>query len=134
MSALLVITMGLIQYGIIYNAVGTLTHLAREGARFAAIHAMDSTTTVNGVTSSADAAIRNYIRWKAQSTSITVASLPDDSIVVTPAPGNSARSSGQPITITITYDLRRKLFLGSKFPGLSRLAGVRSTSMTHVIE
>lgn len=134
LSMLILLTLGLIQYGFLYNAVGTLTHLTREGARFAAIHGTDNNTTVGGVTTTPDAAIRLYIRQRARGSSIRAADLPDAAITITPPDSNNiARSSGQPITVAIRYNMRNKLFLPSRFPGLNRIS-TYSTTITHVIE
>ena len=39
--ALLTLTLGLVQFGLVYNAILTLNNLAREGSRFAAVRAND---------------------------------------------------------------------------------------------
>ena len=44
--------MGLIQFALIANARVTLTNLSREGARYAAVHALES---------GSDTAIKNYV-------------------------------------------------------------------------
>jgi Flp pilus assembly protein TadG len=139
MPALLFLTMGLIQFGIFYNATGTLTYLARVGARYAAIQAISTNVVVTdadtkaAVTMTSDAAIRNYIRLKSIGTSIQKEDLPDSAITISPAMGNSNRVSGQPITVTIVYDLRNKAFVGRSFGGVARI-GNYTTTMTHVIE
>jgi Flp pilus assembly protein TadG len=108
---LLVLTMGLVQYGMLSNASSVVTNLTREGARYGAVHATETDTTLNGTSFPTDTAIKRYIQQVAEPTTIGAAGVPDDSISISPAVGDPSRKSGNPITVTITYDMRRKLFL-----------------------
>ena len=109
---LVTLNVGLVQFGLIYNTASTLTNIARDGARYAAIHATDTTTILNGTTySNPDDAIRDYIDLDARGTSVLVADIPDANITITPANGASTRIAGNPITVVIRYDMRKKFFL-----------------------
>lgn len=97
---LIVLSMGIIQYGMLYNTTLQLTNAAREGARFAGIH---------GKEDDVESKTRDYIRDKViTSTSITKAALPANKIQVTMA---SNAGKGDPISVEITYDMTRKFFL-----------------------
>ena len=126
-TVLLFLTMGLIQYGLISNARITMTNLAREGARFAAVHATES-----GSDTSTNPAlgIKAYVVQVAQSTPLK--GLTSAAVTVSPAEGNAARTSGQPITVTLTYNLRNKFILPVSFPGLGRI-GTTSTAVAIMV-
>lgn len=128
-TVLLFLTMGLIQYGLISNARITMTNLAREGARFAAVHATES-----GSDTSTNPAlgIKAYVVQVAQSTPLR--NITTASVTVTPAEGNAARTSGQPITVTVTYNLRSKFIMPISFPGLGRIGTTSTATAIMVIE
>jgi Flp pilus assembly protein TadG len=98
---LLVLTLGLIQWGIIFNTSIGITNLSREGARYAAVH-YDN-----------DADIRSYIN----------SNLPpgirqsDLKIDISPPEGSAERKGGQAIKVTLSYDMSKKLFLPNKMFG-----------------
>lgn len=118
-SVLLVLTMGIIQYGIIYNATISLTNIARDGARYAAVKC--------ALTEGSDDNIRAYMRTAAANTSVRPELL---NISITPA----ARVGGQKLTVNVSYDLRTKLFLPTSFPGLGRYSTSYSTTATMLCE
>lgn len=131
---LIIITMSIIQYALITNASSTLNDITRAGARYAAMHATESVTRYNGTDMTPDAAIRAYIQDRCRGSFISRNDLPDNRITITPASGNAARTTGNPITVETSYDMRRKLFLPRSFPGLARFGSNYRTSVTHVIE
>lgn len=112
---LLSLTMGMLQYGVIYNTNIQLTNLAREGARYAAVHATESTAATQ---------TRTYLRDIATRTVISQSSLTDDKIAFTTGTGGA--TAGSPITITIYYDMRKKFFL--PVPGWAGLNDPRWTN------
>src|SRR3712207_4815584 len=67
---LILISMGFIQYGFLYNATITLSHITRSGSRFAGVHGAENQINYNGSLTPPDAAIRNFIRDTSRSTSI----------------------------------------------------------------
>lgn len=81
----ILLVMGIIDFGRLYNAQISITHASREGARQAAVGTLDSqvTTLVKGAATGLDPA------------KITIAILP--------AP--SGRRKGDPITVSVTYRL-----------------------------
>lgn len=106
LSILLVLSMMLVQFGIIMNAAVGITNLSREGARFAAVQP--------GV----DKDIKDRMK-EVCPPSIRWADV-ENNIVITPAQGSSDRVVGsrQLIYVQINYDMSKKLFLPSqlKFP------------------
>lgn len=133
-TVLLAVTMFIIQFGLILNARITLTNLAREGARYAAIHGRETTTNYAGVDRPTDDAIREYIRDQVRQTSLHVSDIPTGNITVTPAAGTTYRTSGQTVTVRIAYDMRRRLFLPGTYFGLGRLARNVEATGSHVVE
>lgn len=103
---LLLLTMGIIQYGIIFNATNSVSQIAREGGRSAA---------VNGLKNNGDDLIKQAVRNAAASTGLVV--VPSDlTIAITPPPGDATRAAGQSITVAVTYNMKRKVFLPSMVP------------------
>jgi Flp pilus assembly protein TadG len=118
-STLLIgLTMAMIQYGIIFNTTISLTNLSREGARYAAVHA------------GADAPIQSYI----ESTLPAGISAADLTVTVSPPEGSAQRTKGNPITVTVSYPMSRKLFLPSKFLGMPIFNANYTTSGRMMIE
>ena len=129
---LLFLTLGLIQYGLIANAKVTMANIAREGARYAAVKGTESTSddpsTEEG--NSQEGSIRDRVRNVAATT--TLSDITDDNILISPPVGS--RTRGDLVTVTITYDMKRKFILSSSFPGLDRFGGLTQTSATMVLE
>jgi Flp pilus assembly protein TadG len=130
---ILLLTMGLVQFGLIYNTAITLTNLSREGVRYAAVHGTETSTILNSTSYATDTAIRTYIRQAAASTTVRPTDLPDSAITVSPGAGSAARISGQPVTVVLNYDMRKKLFLPSRFMGVGFNTSY-STTTTMIIE
>lgn len=127
-AILLPLTLGLLQYGVYLNATNTMTQIAREGGRYAALHGTESTS---------DAAIRTYVRSVATNTSISATDLTDARIVITPSQGNSSRVSGNPIVVSVTYPMAKKVFVGSflsNLPGIPSLKRDYTAESTFIIE
>ncbi|MDQ3815110.1 MAG: pilus assembly protein [Armatimonadota bacterium] len=123
-TLLLTLTMTMIQYGIIMNTTLTVSHLSREGARYAAVKPTDDTNT-------AKTGIKDYIEKAATSTPVKYS---DCTITVSPAVGASTRSSGNPITITISYPMSKKCFLPQKFLGVTIFSSNYVAQETMMIE
>ncbi len=106
LSILLLLSLLIIQYGIIMNTAVSLTNLSREGARFAAIQPKE------------DDDIKEQIR-KVLPPSIQYNQI-QNSIIITPAEGHSDRLPGsqQLITVQINYNMANRLFLPAelRFP------------------
>ncbi len=123
--ALLVLTFGLLQAGLIYNAMLSLNNLAREGARYAAVRAK----TVNDPAMIRDQ-VSAYLQGRARGTSIEPAQLDSAHIVIQAA---SLRSS-QPMRVVILYDMKRnKGFVPALLPLPPSFANYQA-SATNLIE
>jgi len=118
LSLLCVLLMGIIQYGLYMNAQVTLAHLSREAARYAAVHPAYNSDVLT------------YLQ------SITPSSVPYNDLVVsiTPSEGNSQRVMGNPIAVTLTYDMRKKMFLPANFLGVPIFNKTYSVKTSMVIE
>jgi Flp pilus assembly protein TadG len=120
-TVLLFLTMGIIQYGILYNASVSLTNITREGARYAAVKGLQVGET--------DDTIKAYMRTVASSTPIRPERM---NISITPAQGS--RRPGEKVTVSVQYDLRTKMFLPASFPGLGRYGATYTTTGTMLCE
>ena len=121
---LLIISMLLVQYGIILNATLSLTHLAREGARFAAVYPYASPPKA------ADADIEDNIQSKLPGS----ISLADSTIAVFPT-AIASRVPNSSIQVVITYNMKQKMFLPTKFFKVNVFGnGTYTTSSTMRIE
>lgn len=107
-----------IQYGLYMNAQTTLTHLSREGARYAAVHP------------ATDSAILTYLQ------SITPSTIGYSNMIVSisPAQGSSTRVTGNPIYVKLTYDMKKKMFLPANFLGVPIFNKTCMVKTTMVIE
>jgi Flp pilus assembly protein TadG len=104
---LLLITLGIIQFGIIFAATNAVTQVARTGGRYAAVAAMKQPGEAPlGPTEDADAYIRRRMNEAATAANLSPA---DISVVVSPE--FNQRRVGSPVTITLIYNLRKKVFL-----------------------
>ena len=86
-----------------------LQEVSREAGRFAAVHYGEPTfddDDTQGNKSNEVPSLRNYLKDVAAANKIPWADI-KDSVVVSPA-----RSSGQPITVTITYPMSKRAILG----------------------
>lgn len=122
---LMLFTIGLVQYGLVVHAASIVKNLTRDGARYASINGVrdynrfpDSYQTT-----------KDHIIETARPLSVTPGDLqvevrafdangnatlpPDSSGVRQPVPPQS----GNTIEVAITYDMKKKLFLPSRFFG-----------------
>ncbi len=131
---LLFLTLGLIQYGLIANAKITLTNIAREGARYAALHGKDTDADDAASTAACLVAGNHIIRCRIRDVAAkTTLSNLDPNTDVTITPVQTARQKGSLVTVTVSYNLRNKLILPSGFPGLSGI-GTTQVSGSMVLE
>lgn len=98
----LALVLGVVQFGLLTQATEIVTNLTREGARFASLGP--------GRT---DADIKSYIIRQTSETPLRRGSDPtvndDLSIVITPV--LAARTKGAQVTVSVTYNLRSRIFL-----------------------
>lgn len=106
LPVLLILTMLIIQYGIIFYTTIGLTNLSREGARYAAT----SPTSDSSIKQRMHDVIPPNLNWDDIKNNITIS----------PAESSSDRLTGSRalITVQITYDMKKKLFLPSTFLGV----------------
>ncbi|MEO7717858.1 MAG: TadE/TadG family type IV pilus assembly protein [Capsulimonas sp.] len=117
------LTFAIIEYGIVINTTMTLTQLARDTARFVAIHGgetnADAAATVNG-------SIRAFLKAECAGQSINYSDLTvvigtmDAGTGVVTANAASARLQGNVQTVQISYFMGNKISVSAKLvPGLS---------------
>lgn len=114
---LLLLSMLLVQYGIILNTTISLINLAREGSRYAAVNPTPTS------------AIQDNIEGKTPP-GIT---LTDSDITVTCSTTQCTTSSD--IKVTIKYNMKKKMFLPTKFFNVNVFgSGTYTTSSTMRVE
>ncbi len=125
-SLLLVLTLGLVQYGIIMNKAISLSHVSREGGRYAAVRATQPDIDDN---------IKQYIIDVGNQNGLRISK---GDITFTPAQNSAANPTNRrqysPLTITLTYNMGQHLFLPSKFFGAQMFGGIRTAKTQMVIE
>lgn len=97
---LILLLLGVVQYGLIAQATAVTTNLSREGARFGSLSSKKT-----------DADIADHVRAMADSTSVRGE---DISVAITPA----TRVVPLPVRVTVTYNMRSRFFLAG-LPGIS---------------
>lgn len=105
-TSLLFLTLGLMQFALLANARISLTNLAREGARIAAMRA--------NVTGDPDGTIKQQVVNAAASTPLS--DITKEQVDISPP--FATRAVDTPVIVTVSYDLSKKLI-----PGVSFLSG-----------
>lgn len=101
-----------LQFAIVINAMHSLEEIARQGARYASVHGGE-TTIDSSVTTSGS--LDWYVKQVCSTTSINFNDLTDCTI----EQASTARASGQPITVRITYPMTKKMiFIPAKWSSL----------------
>lgn len=108
---LLLITLGIIQYGIIFNATNSVSQITREGARAAAVFALKR--DADPPAGAADDIIRERVRIAADNASLR---RQDITSIIIEAP--NGRAVNQQIKVTVTYDLRKKFIIPALAVGM----------------
>ena len=124
---LLPLTLGILQFGVIMSTANQVEQLTRDGGRWAAVHAQSTNFDSDENTSGS---LKNYM--KTQTAGLTTVKWSDLTITVTPSA--SSRAVGNPLVVTVTYPMTKKLFIGTQFPGLSRWNTNYTTKATFVME
>jgi hypothetical protein len=109
----------MVQYGLVMNRMLTLSHAAREAARYAAVHPQD------------DEAIRGKARGAMRGRGHRPERM---NIVIEPAQGSPDRKPGRPIKVTVQYDMRDELFIPTEFFGIRIINPVVIVEATAMIE
>lgn len=120
LPVLMMLTMLIIQYGIIFFTINGLTNLSREGARFAAIAPTSNTV------------IRQHI----QDVLPPNINYSDLTITISPAEGSTVRATASNglISVTISYPMTKKLFLPSTFFGFPIFSQTYTTTTQMMVE
>lgn len=114
---LLPLLLGGLQFGLVLTTTHALQQVSREAGRFAALHYGEPTfdsSDSQGNSGGSDPSLRHYIRQVAQDNGIPYDDIKDK---ITVSLGVGSRSSGQPITVTISYPMNKRSILGQ--PGKS---------------
>jgi len=109
----------MVQYGLVMNRMLTLSHAAREAARYAAVHPQD------------DEAIKGKARGAMRGRGHRPERM---NIVIEPARGSPDRKPGRPIKVTVQYDMRDELFIPTEFFGIRIINPVVTVEATAMIE
>jgi Flp pilus assembly protein TadG len=104
LPVLMLLALLVVQYSILMNTAASITNLSREGARYA----------VSSGASSNDS-IADRIRTVDDNYGLDIAV---NDITVTPADAAN-RTVGTSVTVSITYDMRKKLFLPPTLFGMT---------------
>jgi Flp pilus assembly protein TadG len=125
--AMLLLSMGLLQFGLIYYTSLTLGNLTRDGARYAAINALDHTAE-----GELREKVKTYLKQKAVGTTIDPEAVSNATLTVKA----DAVATGKPVQVELTYNMKSRFFLPvDVFPGLSSTSwSSYKTSSLAVIE
>jgi Flp pilus assembly protein TadG len=104
LPVLMLLAMLIIQYSILMNTAASITNLSREGARLAVS------------TQASDASIQARVTDLDDNYGVIIA---NNDIAVSPADDNNRKVAGTLVTVSITYDMSKKLFLPSKIFGMT---------------
>jgi Flp pilus assembly protein TadG len=125
-SLLLALTLGMVQYGILMNKAIALSHVSREGGRYAAVRAMQPNI---------DTDIKNYIVAVGNQNGLAIDT---GSITISPPQNTAANPTSRrqyaPLVITLTYNMKRHMFLPSSFFGINFINSTRTETTQMVIE
>ena len=116
---LLPLVLGIIQFGLFYNASNVLSQVSREGSRFAAVYGMSTDLTKD------DNYIKDHMIATGASSDLIIAR---EDITISPA--RASRVQYQPITVTVQYNLNNKRIKGINFWN----AGVATRSSVSMLE
>lgn len=109
---LLPLALGGMQFGLVLTTTHALQEVSREAGRFAAIHYGEQTfdgADTQGDAANQDSSLNNYLKNVARANKIPWDDIKGN-IVVTPPAG--ARFSGQPITVSISYPMKKRAIIG----------------------
>ncbi len=116
---LLLLSIGLFQYGMIYSSSLALNNLAREGARYAAVRSLSTTD---------NAALKNmlidHLKARAAGTTINQSGINSSSVAVE----RTTNAAGKEIRVRINYDLKKKSFAPALLPLPARYANYQATA------
>ncbi len=96
------LALGVVQFGLLTQATEIVTNLTRDGARYAAFGPEKT-----------DADIRKFIIGQASQTPLRrgTDNTVNNDLSITIAPAEGSRNRGAQLTVTVTYNLRSRIFL-----------------------
>ena len=109
---LLPLALGGMQFGLVLTTTHALQEVSREAGRFAALHYGEGTfdgADTQGDKSGQDPSLKNYLKDVAQANKIPWDDIKNNIDI---SPDKSARTSGQPITVSITYPMKKRSIIG----------------------
>lgn len=120
---LLPLALGGLQFGLVLTTTHAMEQISREAGRFAAINYGQATfdnDDKQGDSANQASSLRNYIKHVAADNGIPYNDISGVSVGGKPASGNitvspatGSRFSGQPITVSITYPMKKRSILGT---------------------
>lgn len=123
--ALLLLTLGLVQFGLVYNAMLTLNNLAREGSRFAAVRANDLGDTPAG-RDELTKQVGDYLLKRARGTAVEPRSLSTVSLRIEAG----SLKSNSPVRVVIRYNMiANKSFIPNLLPLPAGLANYEASAV-----
>ena len=105
-------TLGGLQFGLVLTTTHALQEVSREAGRFAAVHYGEPTFDdgdTQGDGANQTPSLKNYLKDVAKSNKIPWDDIKNN-ILVTPDEGE--RSAGQPITVSVTYPMKKRAIIG----------------------
>ena len=116
---LMLVSMGLVQYGIIMNTIDSLHQITRQAARVAAVNPRNDSATLLKISE------------VCKTTSIRYSDLVNIQVL----PVNVAeRVANSPITVSVTYPITKRVFLPSSLFGVTIFKSNKEVSSTYFIE
>jgi len=145
---LLPTTLGILQYGVVMSSSNQVEQIAREGARFAAVHCLEP--TFDGDENQANPpSLRYYLKNNVVKNKTTIAwsdidgpvrtsdpnaiGVQDGFIQVTPG-SVGARTAGTAVSVKVCYPMKRKIFTGKITPNIGNLDNDYNAVSTFNIE
>ena len=116
---LLLISLGLFQYGMVYSGSLALNNLAREGARYAAVRSL-----ITPDDTALKTAVIGHLKARAAGTLVNQSALDNSSVAIE----RTNNVAGQEIRVRITYNLKNKSFAPDLFPLPSRYVNYQATA------
>ncbi len=108
---LLALTLGMIQYGIIFNTTIAVSNLSREGARGAAVDfdSEEEDPSTKQKKRQGRKKIKERMEKAAKGTLVDYKDI-QNSIAISPDPDSGTVATGTAVTVSVTYPMSKKIF------------------------
>jgi Flp pilus assembly protein TadG len=122
---LLLLSAGVLQYAVVLYTYNQLRNITRDCARYSALNIIGYGSGFNAVLAARlkNDCFNTFIRYS----DITAFS-------TNPAPGSATATKNSPMTLTVTYDMSKKLFMPKFFTQYGIYPGTATASITNMIE